>query len=183
MHAWADISHQLNYKQSPNKNFERKLNQLSPLFEIADTHFVNLKESKILQIKEILDKNENYDNLQLDEDLLNQILKKYISRKESDNYNEILPDVVQSLEMSNISPKKLIEYLTIIKEEDIEKIESLISSKFHQNFRSSKIGYLRLALIILNDDFFKTETFFSSIRDEELFFEIRKKYQEVLNKE
>lgn len=184
MHAWADISHQLNYKQSSDKKFERKLNQLSALFEIADTHFVNLKEIKISQIKEVLEESKDYKSIEWDEDLLSQIIKKYIKRDESDNNNFLLSITVKSLSKYNISYKQLINYLTEIKEEDIKKLEFILADKKDKNFEVAQFGYLRLVLLLLNDDFFKNEPYYTRFKLDKTFIEMRKKYKQLLvNKE
>lgn len=48
MHAWADLSHKLAYKveaQIPEE-LQRQVNQLSALFELADTQFDRLREAR-----------------------------------------------------------------------------------------------------------------------------------------
>ncbi len=48
MHAWADISHKLEYKEEEHvpKQFKRKLCQLSALLEMVDAEFDNLRYEK-----------------------------------------------------------------------------------------------------------------------------------------
>lgn len=48
MHAWADISHKLSYKKTDHipEQFQRKLFQLSAMFEIADDRFEMLRSER-----------------------------------------------------------------------------------------------------------------------------------------
>lgn len=48
MHAWADLSHKLAYKEESQipPEFRREVNQLSALFELADKQFERLREQR-----------------------------------------------------------------------------------------------------------------------------------------
>ncbi|MEN5047104.1 GTP pyrophosphokinase [Pseudomonas koreensis] len=78
-HAWAAISHKLEYKQKNEvpDNLARKLSRLSALFEIADDEFVSLR-SISEQENEKIDKKvgRNEDGIPIDSFSLSHYLKK-----------------------------------------------------------------------------------------------------------
>lgn len=122
MHAWADISHKLSYKQANyDKSIARKLNQLSALFEIADSHFITLKSmSQDRYSKEI--ENNNIP-VEYDIDLMRAIFKDYIKIKDIKRISddEIIK-LIDTLRAFEIPPAKLIEYFKNIEKEEIKII-------------------------------------------------------------
>lgn len=181
MHAWADISHQLSYKQDSNKDFERKLNQISALFEIADSHFVGLKELKLKKINKDLENKDKYDHLLFTEDLLGEIIKKYVPTNREHNGNIIENSklieqiIIESFNKYNITPKMLIEYLKIVDKKDISKLEKITWP--NANNKASAIGYIRLVVSIFNDEYSKKEPYFLKAKESQIFLDLIKKYR------
>lgn len=175
MHAWADISHKLNYKKnSKNKEFERKLNQLSALFEIADTHFVNLKEIKRLELQEVIE-NKKENSFECDLDFLNELASKYFPEKERDFFTSEGEILLESLKKENITPAMLSEYFKKIDREEMKMLEGLVGV----GFTTSAVGYIRLVLIVLVDSLFVTWPYFSNITNRSEFLKIKDKYSKI----
>lgn len=174
MHAWADISHKLNYKKTgKNKEFERKLNQLSALFEIADEYFVNLKEFKRMEIQEVLE-NKKENSFECDLDFINEICLKYIPEKELDLYTAGGEIFLKELKEYNIGQMDLVNFIKKVDKKDIEQIEKLV----RDGYKTSAVGYLRLVLSILIDSINESTGYFQGLKAKEEYIKIREKYKQ-----
>lgn len=154
MHAWADVSHKLNYKSendSPLK-LRRKLNQLSALFEIADNYFVEIKELKSEYIKDTRE-NLNLNNKTIEEniDSLQVILDLYFPNRWK-GWKE-LNTAFNELKKYNINLQNFDKHINKIWLENILKIEDDLF--WHNNYLQ-QVWIIRLILDIVNNDFFNS---------------------------
>lgn len=182
MHAWADISHKLNYKQAnTDKPLARKLNQLSALFEIADSHFIALKSASQEKYTKEMKKSKIPDEYNID--LMRAIFKEYIKieniKKVSD---EEIGSLIKLLKGENISPIKLISYFKIIDENDIE----IVGKEFESNGIRTKenitcYSYTTITLAIMNDSFYKEVSEYHDFTKCIEFKRIREKYKNQIS--
>lgn len=152
MHAWADISHKLNYKQKDiDRDFERKLNRLSALFEIADNLFISLKNERLEKYSKEIEK----DNLvqKYNIDFMRAALKKFPKMEVARSSDESIERVIKVLEKYGIQPMKLLDYLKRIEKNDLEKIiKKLKEENVHSFDRVEESDYLIITSLILNDN-------------------------------
>ena len=147
MHAWADISHKLNYKtenDSPKK-LRRKLNQLSALFEIADGHFVELKEMKDNyrnESKKELENKKSQIHIETNLDSLQVLLDKYCVNYPSAKI-ETLQNTLEIMRRQNITINELSKLLEKMDKKQMDIISDEMNVAFNQN------GIIRL-IIALN---------------------------------
>ena len=118
MHAWADISHQLIYKNEENipDHLKRRLNRISALFEIADEQFDTLIEEKENYVKSIMNNDSLFDITQeLNIDSFSAFLDYIFPDRECSEEDNF--DVLDSIQFFNkknqykdITFKELLEY-------------------------------------------------------------------------
>lgn len=192
MHAWAAISHKLNYKQSgTDVKFERKLNRLSGALETADDIFAQLKEEKTKKIELSINKVEKIYFNKYDKEYISEILTKYITdRKKDEEHEEKIIIFIEELKKYKIEPRDMIEFFKIIDFSDIEKVER-IAFKIPEGItvenperianKSSKIGCARIILMIFNDSYYESTPYFINLRNNESFIKIRLKYKKLIN--
>lgn len=155
MHAWADISHKLNYKtehDSPQK-LRRKLNQLSALFEIADGHFVELWEMKEKYIEEKM-KQIHSPKIEVEEeniDSLQAILDFYFPKRSKSKIDSLFKEIKDY----NLKFLDLIEGIEKITIETLNKIEEEESEIYDVSLNWAQVGAMRTVMMLISKDYFQ----------------------------
>lgn len=177
MHAWADISHKLNYKQKDvDRGFERKLNRLSALFEIADNLFISLKNERQEKYSEEIKESNVPEEYSID--LMRVIFKDYIKIKTLKKISdENVMALIKLLKRANISPAELIEYFTLIKEEEIKTIEKEFRNKEIRKDPLDEYVYTTITITLMNDYSFEQAIRSYNLSDCTNFMEIRDFYK------
>lgn len=152
MHAWADISHKLNYKQKNiDRDFERKLNRLSALFEIADNLFISLKNERQEKYSKEIEKDNVVQEYNID--FMRAALKIFPKMEVARSSDESIERVIKALEKYEIQPIKLLDYLKKIEKKDLEEvIKKLEEKNVHSFARVEETDYLIITSLILNDN-------------------------------
>lgn len=180
MHAWADISHKLNYKQAnTDKILARKLNQLSALFEIADSHFITLKNASQKKYSEEIKEAKIPEEYSID--LMRAIFKDYIKIENIERISdEMTEDLIKNLKRLDVLPSELVENFIFINEKEKE-MENIIKEFYEKKIIHHKplneYGYTNVILLLTNDTYFgemKKRYDFSSC---EKFMKIRNYYK------
>jgi len=161
MHAWADISHKLSYKQEesvPNQ-LKRKLSQLCALFELADEQFDELWQSKTEyqnDIAEVAKERGRFDITQpLNIDTLQTLLDFYFPERKMSSLHTLL--FYQQIKVFNITIKELVE--SVEQSKDIlVSFEAEMSKIRIKPYVLSQIGAIRIVLNIFNDEFYRSNT-------------------------
>jgi len=129
-HAWADISHKLDYK-APSQlplALRRRLFRLSALLEIADEEFKSLLNQAETMTKEITQSKEGL--LPLNQDSLREFLEQNADLKKWEQLGieagmESLPHAKKSLQLHGLD--NLLLLLRTVKIESIAEFENLFS--------------------------------------------------------
>ncbi|MFC4306618.1 GTP pyrophosphokinase [Cohnella boryungensis] len=157
MHAWADISHKLSYKKKEHipELFQRKLFQLSALFEIADDRFEVLKEEREEYINSLVNElkegqTQSEPNPQLNLDSLQAFLDFHFpDRKRNVKDTTTLLDEIINL---NISLNDLIK--------SYERTKDMLPQFEQEIFKEgskrwAQVGIVRYLLDMTNKDYFE----------------------------
>jgi len=150
MDAWANISHQIFYKQENlSKEINRKLFRLSALMEIADSEFSNL-----IKI------NEEVKNYREDEIIeLQTILDNYLPDRKKSQENPMIT-LLEEMDRYNFTTESLI-YLLKNKKEELFQIEEDAFSEAKQlpNVESKwwQIGVVRGFMYLTINDYWVIE--------------------------
>lgn len=155
MHAWADVSHKLSYKKKEHipPIFQRKLFQLSALFEIADDRFETLRKEREEYKNTLFNAKGEFDiNQELNLDSLSAFLDYYfIDKMHEDKSNAQLLD---ELIKYKVSLNDL--FLSYIKIKDkLPEIEQEVMGK--RKIKWSQTGVVRHILCLTNDPYWIDE--------------------------
>lgn len=145
-HAWASISHTLQYKNSSDTDTQiaRQLNRVSGLLEVADEQFVAIK-TKIISLRDQVERDFSKNNLDIDVDsvsldffienfdyfskIRDSVVKNGFYVRVDDCYNDFygLVDVCSDLEIEKIQELK-----------DILESFSEYTEQFFKNFAKKR---------------------------------------------
>lgn len=155
MHAWADISHKLNYKQKNiDRDFERKLNRLSALFEIADNLFISLKNERQEKYSEEIKKDNVVQEYNID--FMRAALKEFVKMEVTKSSDESIEKVIKILERYGIQPMELLNYLKIIKKDDLEKIFKKLKEENVYSFdKPEETVYFIITSLVFNTSLYE----------------------------
>ncbi len=158
MHAWADISHKLEYKdeeQVPGQ-FKRKLCQISALFEMADAQFDALREEKE-EYREILLSEEAKKTGQFDVeqplniDSLQAFLDFYFPDRYGDykTISELLGEIIEygiNIEDLVLGYERVKNIITEFEKEEF-------GEEYEKGIRCHKEGVTRMILDLTHDHY------------------------------
>ncbi|MCX7923915.1 MAG: hypothetical protein N3B21_18170 [Clostridia bacterium] len=165
MHAWADISHKLNYKKEHDvpKGLRRRLNQLSALFEIADDGFDSIKSMKQAYIEEQVEhfksvqineenKVKDIGTMELNVDTLQALLDELFPDRVRKLNN--MSDLVKELTQAGITYNEIIEAYNTTKAV-LEEYEEEYLSETNSDIQCfTQTGMLRHMLQLANDKYY-----------------------------
>lgn len=159
MHSWADISHKLAYKKEEDIpiQFQRKLNQLSALFEIADKQFDDLHgERQEYKRKLTLNfgKGRKFDFTQdLNVDSLQSFMEYAFPNQRS--HTRFLSDELDDLKENGIGFPEILHAYKVGKRYLIG-VERDCSKAFkRKTFHFAPIAAVRILLKLVNDKYWK----------------------------
>lgn len=156
MHAWADLSHKLSYKEKayiPNQ-FRRQMSRLSALFELADEQFDILRKEKQNYVKSLIQASNDarsFDREQpLDVDSLQAFMDYYFPDRASDMQNT--ESLLNDLKNNNITFRDLIDGYDKTKAE-LQSFEPLFFKKISagKKTRWAQVGIVRMILNLSHD--------------------------------
>lgn len=149
MHAWADISHKLAYKKKEHipEIFQRKLFQLSALFEIADDRFESLRNERKKYIETLFSEKGEFNIYQeLNLDSLSTFLDFYFQDREHDDKSNA--SLLDELIFYNISLYEMFSAYVRVK----EKLPELEKEAFgKRRGKWAQTGAMRHILDLTND--------------------------------
>ena len=111
-HTWAEASLELQYKQEENvpRPLLRSIGRVSALLETVDLEFERLLKERELYKKSLDTELSSTVNPQLNVDILEAILDKYLPEKNKDTY-EPYASLLEDLKLFNINDKNKLEEL------------------------------------------------------------------------
>jgi len=149
MHAWAEIEHELSYKDKDGieEDLKRKFSQLSALMEVGDEQFQIIRDSKNKYQSDIMSDYLSKDNYEyvFNIDFLEAFLKsKFTGRKDS---SDSLFNFYEELKDHKINIQEINDGIEILKD---HKIHRKVFNEEPHGRRLSRIGLARFILDITN---------------------------------
>lgn len=186
MHAWADISHKLEYKEEEYvpAQFKRKLCQISALLEMADTAFDSLRSEKGVYretlLSEEVKETGQFDLEQpLNIDSLQAFLDFYFADRLKDKERTVF--LLNELIKNSISIKMLAEAVEMVKDKLLiieHEVDIVLRNEKVRPW--NQIGAVRTILELTNDDYWKNRTrYYSPLEGED---DIMKRWRSKISK-
>lgn len=159
MHAWADLSHKLAYKEkgSTPPQFLRNIYQLSALFELADERFEHLRQQKGEHISSLIESASHHSTQRflLDSELNVDTLQAYLDfrfpgRSVSDEGE--LANMIEEMNGCHISLDKLDGYYKTC-EPHLEAMERITIPSSADYDEWAQLGMVRMMLDELDEEY------------------------------
>lgn len=153
-HAWASISHELQYKRENEipSTLRRRLFRLASLIELADEEFKSVKDNDITIRKAIANK-EEIDNIKVYEELNLATLQQYFSEPNSTIIKLNTASIQAGFEIdknrkwSNKYIDKILKYSDNIGLKDISNFDSFLAAKLDVAEKLLQNIYIRREVI------------------------------------
>lgn len=146
-HAWAAISHKLQYKREDDvpEQLRRKLFRLSALFELADDEFISLRDASIRLSDEITDKLSTGDqNLKIDHVSLihyfeqSEAIAKLVNYAEEAGFSFNPPELESD---DSLSISELIQLSFTLHINDISELDAIIKQSLPKASKYLELQY------------------------------------------
>ncbi len=157
MHAWASISHKLQYKHENDiaPKLKRDLSKLSALVELADEQFDKVRQEKNDYILTLIDSSKEESafvvNVDLNLDSLQAFLDFYFSERKQLGTESLLED----LREFKIDLKTLKEYVDKCKP-FLKEIEKKVYGSKGREICWVQVGAIRIILDLMNNQFYES---------------------------
>ena len=159
MHAWATISHYLDYKSTlaiPSR-LRKDFNALSAMFYVADTHFEMFFKSSE-EDKKIAEGKISTPELEMEE-LNYNTLTAYLSLKYPNRSHvrkaEGLSELIEEMQMCGYKTIKQLDEALDRSEKAFETFEKDTKGKEDEDKRFWDLALVRISLTIVNEDYLK----------------------------